>query len=171
MYNNFMIQNTLNKYVIYTIDVWSNESTIYNLQKSLHYPNFNKIKTALVGCLVMQTVNINLENGLANKTPTSIWSINLDFQGQANSIILTINHSSKSLRLEQCTIQYNYIFNKKFNKLTFPWAKVYATTWYECYGATICSKVLVNVCKAISSSLTYVILSKVTKKRHLKIAC
>jgi hypothetical protein len=40
---------------------------------------------------------------------------------------------------------------------------------HKCLEATICSKVLVDVYKAFSPGLTYVMLSKVTERRHLKI--
>jgi hypothetical protein len=36
--------------------------------------------------------------------------------------------------------------------------------------STICSKVLVNVCKAFFFGSTYIMLPKVTKRKHFKIA-
>jgi hypothetical protein len=59
MYKNFMISNMLKKFVIHTIDVQFNPSTIDNLQGLLYYPNFNEMKAVVVGCLVMLTFNIN----------------------------------------------------------------------------------------------------------------
>jgi hypothetical protein len=59
------------------------------------------MKTAVVGCLVILTININLEKGLTNKTSAYIWSMNLGFQGLVDSINLTIKHSSKILKVEE----------------------------------------------------------------------
>ena len=78
MYNNFMVSSIFHKSAIYSIDVRSNATNTDELQGWLHDPNFNYIKSIAVGCLVMLTVNINLEQGLANGTPASVESINLD---------------------------------------------------------------------------------------------
>jgi hypothetical protein len=63
-----------------------------------------------------------------------------------------------------------YTFNSKFFKSTFPLVLAYAMAGHKCQGATICSKVLVDVRKAFSFGLTYVMLSRVTKRTHLRIA-
>ena len=123
-----------------------------------------------MGCLVRLTVNINLESELVNGTPTSIQSINLDLQGQVDSITVTIHHSNKSLKLTRHTIWYKYTFNGKFYKFTFLLALAYAMTRHKYQGAIICSMVLVDVCKAFCLSLTYVMFSRITKSKHLKIA-
>jgi hypothetical protein len=170
MYNNFMVSSIFHKSAIHSIDVRSNATNIDELQGWLHDPDFNQIKTVAVGCLVMLTVNINLGRGLANGTPASVQSISLDLHGQVDSITVTIHHSGKSLKLTRRTIQYKYTFNGKFYKSTFPLALAYAMTGHKCQGATICSKVLVDVRKAFSPGLTYVMLSRVTESRHLKIA-
>jgi hypothetical protein len=170
MYNSFMVSKVFHESTIHSINIRSNVTAIDELQGWLHDPDFIQIKTAVVGSLVMLTININLERKPANGTPASIWSINLDLQGQVDSIIVTINHSGKSLKLTRRTIQYKYTFNGKFYKLAFPLALAYAMTGHKCQRATICSKVLVDVRKAFSPSLTYVMLSRVTESRHLKIA-
>jgi hypothetical protein len=41
---------------------------------------------------------------------------------------------------------------------------------HKYHGATICSKVLIDVHKAFTLSLTYIMLSRVTERRHVKIA-
>jgi hypothetical protein len=43
MYKNFMISNMFDKFVIHTINVWSNASTIDNFQRLLYYQDFNEI--------------------------------------------------------------------------------------------------------------------------------
>jgi hypothetical protein len=87
-----------------------------------------------------------------------------------DSITVTIHHFGESLKLTRRTIQYKYTFNGKFYKSTFPLALAYAMTGHKCQGARICSKVLVDVRKAFSLGLTYVMLSRITESRHLKIA-
>jgi hypothetical protein len=72
MYNNFMVSNIFHESAIHSIDVRSNATNIDELQGWLHDPDFNQIKTVAMGCLVMLTVNINLERGLANGTPASV---------------------------------------------------------------------------------------------------
>ena len=61
VYNNFMVSSLFYKSAIHSIDVRSNTTDVDEFQGWLHDPNFNQIKTATVGCLVMLTVNINLE--------------------------------------------------------------------------------------------------------------
>jgi hypothetical protein len=165
-----MVSHIFHESAIHSIDVRSNATNIDDLQGWLHDPDFNQMKTAAVGCLVMLTVNINLKSRLAKGTPASVRSINLDPKGQVDSITVTINHSGESLKLTRHTIQYKYTFNRKFYKSTVPLALAYAMTGYKCQGATICSKVLVDVRKAFSPGLTNVMFSRLTESRHLKIA-
>jgi hypothetical protein len=119
MYNNFMVSNIFHESAIHSIDIRSNATNIDELQRWLYDSNFNQIKTVVVGCLVMLTVNINLERGLANGTPAFIQSISLDLQGHVDSITVTIHHFGKSLKLMRRTTQYKYTFNGKFYKSTF----------------------------------------------------
>jgi hypothetical protein len=132
IYNNFIVSNIFYESAIHSIDVRSNATDVDELQGWLHDPDFNQIKTAVVGCLVMLTVNINLERGLANGMPASIHSINLDLHGHVDSITVTINHSGESMKLTRRTVHYKYTFNGKFYKSTFPLALAYAMTAHKC---------------------------------------
>ena len=57
-----------------------------------------------------------------------------------------------------------------FYKSTFSLSLAYAMIGHKCHGATICSKVLVDVHKAFIPGLTYIMLSRVTERRDVKIA-
>jgi hypothetical protein len=132
MYNNFMVSKTFAESAIHTVDVRTNAGVVDDLQSWLQDPDFNQMKTAAVGCLVMLTININLERGLANGTPGSIQSINFDSHGKVDSITITINHLGESLKLKRRTTEYKYTFNGKFSKSTFSLALAYAMTGHKC---------------------------------------
>jgi hypothetical protein len=118
----------------------------------------------------MLTINSNLERGLANGTPTSIQSFNLNLQSYANSITVTINYSREFLKLRRHTIQYKFTFNMKFYKSMFSLPLAYAMTGHKCQGAILYYKVLIDIYKAFSAGLTYVMLSRVAGSRYMKIA-
>jgi hypothetical protein len=73
-------------------------------------------KTTSITCLVILNVNIDFERELANGTFAIIQSINLNRQGQVDSITVTINHFGEPLKLMRCTIQDKYIFIEMFYK-------------------------------------------------------
>jgi hypothetical protein len=99
------------------VSIWRGFSSSECLVQCLYHCQFPRIVTLpkfqwsedCYGCLFGQAnYQHYLEKELANRTSASVWSINLDFQGQVNSITLTINHSIKSLKLKRCTTQYKY---------------------------------------------------------------
>jgi ATP-dependent DNA helicase PIF1 len=62
-----------------------------------------------------------------------------------------------------------YTFDKKFYKSGFPIVLAYAMIGHKSQGATISTNVVVDIRNAFAPGLTYVMLSKVTNRKNLKI--
>jgi hypothetical protein len=73
------------------------------------------------------------------------------------------------MKLKRQTFQHKYTYEAYYYNASFPIVLAYTITGQKSQGATIASIVLVDVQNAFSLGLTYVMLSKMTNHRNLKI--
>ncbi len=97
-------------------------------------------------------------------------NIGFDILHKVDVITIMLSHFRLQLKVKKCTVKLNYNLEGRFYKLIFPLALAYVMIGHKSQGITFSSKVLVNIKNAFTLGLTYVMLSKVTKKNYLTIA-
>jgi ATP-dependent DNA helicase PIF1 len=93
-----------------------------------------------------------------------IQAIHLKEGTHVEAISICLLESSLLLKLKWRTTKFNYTYKGKFFKSTFPLALAYAITGHKAQGATVASKVVIDICDAFTPELTYVLLSRVIEK-------
>jgi len=82
------------------------------------------------------------------------------------SIIIKIISTNIQIMLKRQTLQHKYT-SKTYNyKTSFLIVLTYAITSHKAQGATIQSKVIIDIKNSFAPSLTYVMLSRVTKNSN-----
>ncbi len=93
-----------------------------------------------------------------------IWS-----QKQYHRYIVQLTTSSIKLILKKHTFQHKYRYDGSNYKTLFPITLAYVITGHKSQGATISSKVIIDIKEAFAPGLTYVMFLKVTNINNLKI--
>jgi hypothetical protein len=71
--------------------------------------------------------------------------------------------------LKKHTFQHRYTYNGYYYKESFSLTLAYVITSHKSPSTTISSKVIIDIKKAFALGFTYVMISKVTNKKNLKI--
>jgi hypothetical protein len=71
--------------------------------------------------------------------------------------------------LKKHTFQHKYTYNGYYYKESFSITLAYVITSHKSPGTTISSKVIIDIKKTFAPHLTYVMISKVTNKKNLKL--
>jgi hypothetical protein len=66
-------------------------------------------------------------------------------------------------------IQNKYDYQGHFYKVSFPLMLGCAITRHKSQGAMISSKVMIHICESFAQGLVYVMLSRVTSRKNLKV--
>ncbi len=69
--------------------------------------------------------------------------------------------------LSSIVCKFNYTYKEKNFKSTIPLTLAYAITGHKIQGGKIAAKAVIDICEAFTSGLTYILLSRVTKKNML----
>jgi ATP-dependent DNA helicase PIF1 len=162
-YNDIMITKLFFDLIIYLVDIHSNSFEVEEFDTWVNNPHFNLLKKVAINAKVMLTKNINIDKNMVNGALVVVVNIGFDIHHKMEVVAIMLNHSELQLKVKICTIKFNYTSKGKFYKSTFPLALAYAMTSHKSQGATISSKILVDIQNAFAPQLTYVMLFKVTK--------
>jgi ATP-dependent DNA helicase PIF1 len=147
----------------------TNATNIKHIQPWLNNKSFNHIHTVDVGALVMFTNNINIQKGVVNSAIATITSIIFYTKNNVTTIGVQLTTNFIKMVLKKHTFQHKYTYDGYYYKATFLITSTYAITRHKSQGATISSKVIIDIKEAFAPGLTYVMLSRVTNKKNLKI--
>jgi ATP-dependent DNA helicase PIF1 len=140
---------------------------IQNVNSWLNDSNFDHIKYIAIGAIVMLTKNINISKAIVNGAIAIITSIEFDNNKIIINITIKIHNSNTFIKLKIQTLQHKYTYKAYYYKTSFPIVQAYAITSYKAQGATIKSKVILDIKN--SFALTYVMLSRVINHSDLMI--
>jgi ATP-dependent exoDNAse (exonuclease V) alpha subunit len=170
-YNTIFLQKHFPTFEIYEEKMDTNATNIEHIQPWLNNKFVNYIHTIAVDALVMFTNNINIQKRAINGAIATISSIIFDPKNNITAIEVQLTTNSIMLKmiLKKHTFQHKYTYDGYYYKASFPITLAYAITSHNSQGATINSKVIINIEKAFAPGLTYFMFSKVTNRKNLKI--
>ena len=132
-------------------------------------PKFHRLPLIAVGAKVMLTTNMtNLENG-ANGDVGYITSWRCDSDGNVQTISVYLTRPNKTIRVCRTLSKQTTHSCGKYRKTTFPLALAYAMTGHKSQGATLCNTTVIHIDSAFVPGQAYVMLSRMTERRHLRI--
>lgn len=131
--------------------------------------HFHRLPFLAIGAKVMLTTNMTtLEQG-ANGDFAYVMSWKLDPNGDVKSIQVFVPRSNKLKQIGRSLSQSISHRCGHFRKCTFPLALAYAITGHKSQGGTLSDTTIIHMDGAFAPGLAYVMLSRVTERRHLKI--
>jgi ATP-dependent DNA helicase PIF1 len=121
-----------------------------------------------LGALVMLTENIDLKVGAANGTTGIVTKLEFDLENNVCSISIALNPSGYVQIVRKKSIQNKYDSQGHFYKASFPLMLAYAITGHKSQGATISSKVMIDIRESFARGSVYVMLSRVTSRKFFE---
>jgi len=122
-----------------------------------------------LGAFVMLIENIDLKVGATNGTIGIVTKLEFNLENNVCSISVAFNPLKYVQIVQKKSIQNKYDSQGHFYKASFPLMLGYAITRHKSQGATISSKVMIHICESFARTLLYVMLSRVTSQKILKI--
>jgi len=122
-----------------------------------------------LGALVMLSENIDLKVSAANGTTRIVTKLEFDLEDNVCSISIALNPSRYVEIVRKKSIQNKYDSQGHFYKASFPLMLGYAIIWHKSQDAMISSKVMIHVRESFARGLMYVMLSRITSQKNLKI--
>jgi len=147
----------------------TNVTNIKHIQPWLNNKSFNHIHTVAIGALVMFIDNINIQKGAVNGATTTITSMIFDTKNNVTDIEVQLTTNSLKKVLKKHTFQNKYTYDGYYYKASFPITLAYAIIRHKSQGTKISSKVIIDIKEAFALGLTYVMLSRFTNRKNLKI--
>jgi len=113
--------------------------------------------------------NINLKVGATNGTIGIRTKLEFNLKDNIYNIFVAFNSSRYMWIVWKKSIQDKYDFQGHFYKTSFPLTLCYAIIGHKSQSATISSKVMIHIRESFTKGLMYVMLSRVTSWKILKI--
>ncbi len=111
----------------------------------LHDSKFDHIRYVAIGARVMITKTINISKGVVDGTFAIVTSTTFNNDKIVTSIIIKIISTNIQIMLKRQTLQHKYT-SKTYNyKTSFSIVLTYAITSHKTQGATIKSKVIIDI--------------------------
>ena len=134
-------------------------------------PKFHTLPAVKLGCRVILLENLNLTVGACNGATGVVQSIH--YRGHEadrilNKIVILLD-TGTIVNVMRTRIDTQHVAAFRYYKTTFPLSLGRAMTGHRCQGATISSMLLLHITEAFCPGLLYVMLSRVTERRYLRI--
>jgi ATP-dependent exoDNAse (exonuclease V) alpha subunit len=122
-----------------------------------------------VGAAVIVTGNINLKASASNGARGIVEEI-VQINGKVEKIVVRLCSTDKLVSVRSRSKAGNLCHNaKQFTKHAFALRLAYALTCYKSQGATIANDAIIHVRDSFRSGLLYVMLSRVTERKLIKL--
>jgi ascorbate-specific PTS system EIIC-type component UlaA len=115
------------------------------------------------------TENVSIPKGVVNNATATVHEIECSIDGTITSITMQLTNTEVKMKLKRQAFQHKYTYEAYYYKASFLIVLAYAITSHKSQGATIASNVLIDIRKAFSPRLTYIMLSRVTNRKNMEI--
>ena len=154
------------------------------MDKWLHDKEFHNLHEVALDCRVLCNLNTNHDRGVVNGCTgvvvgicfTDGTEISLDNRvipptctRSVKKILVLLDHTHEVYPFSRTDMESKYHDGKQYVKRTFPLMPAYAVTGRRVQGATLSGPVTVYVTELFTPGLLYVILSRVTDRKFLRI--
>ena len=159
------------------VDIASSKNCrgVNDLKPWLEDPKFHELPDIAVGAKVMCTQNGPPGSGLVNGLSGTVVAL-LNQKGgvvrdgrKFGAISVHFDGQAAPILVKRVRSKIRYHEGGSYRKSTFPLILAYAMTGHRSQGATIAFTMLVDIKSAFAPGLLYVILSRVTNRKFLKI--
>jgi len=154
---------------IYAIQLETNARNVEHIQSWVNNKRFNHMQHVALGALVMLIENIDLKIRAANGIIGIVTKLEFDLEDNVCSIFVALNPLGYVQIVWKKSIQNKYDSQGHFYKASFLLMLDYAITRHKSQGAMISSKVMIHIRESFARGLVYVMLSRVTSYKNLKI--
>lgn len=163
------------------LNIKSNAWNVPAIQEWLYDADFWDTKHIAIGAHVILTSNVDLTIGAANGARATVTAIEMPSrqpQSQLQptliksiTVKLDVGGAEIKLRMSEYASKHSSATGKPmaYYKLKFPIVLAHAMTAHKCQGATIAGNTLVHVRDAFVPGLLYVMLSRVTERRFIRV--
>lgn len=154
---------------IVEVNVHTNAPTDSGQKQWISDSKFHQLTHIAIGCRVLLTENVDISSQAANGSGGEVHDLLFD-ENDLSTIIVKLHSNGKLVRIVRSCTKYKRIKNLiSYQKSTFPLMLGYSMTGHKSQGCTLIGKVLVVLTEAFAPGLTYVMLSRVTNRKNLKI--
>jgi hypothetical protein len=124
-----------------------------------------------IGAKVIITDNVDMDRGASNGSTATVLKLGYRL-GKLNKITVKLDGNGHEVIMRsRGLVDGSFsIGSSNFSKLTFSLSLGYAMTGHSCQGATIAKHVVIYSCEGFCPGLLYVMLSRVTESRFVRIA-
>ncbi|MCO5560304.1 hypothetical protein L7F22_049756 [Adiantum nelumboides] len=154
---------------IQEVHVQTNVEEESALNNWINDSKFHELHAIAIGARCMITSNIDLSVGAANGAVCMITKIEKSTEKNVTSIVVLIIATNKFVILRRSKHKQTSINGTWYHKSTFPLSLAYAMTNHKSQGATIHNKLLLVFKDAFAPGLAYLMLSRITDRKNLKI--
>ncbi|MCO5562774.1 hypothetical protein L7F22_016406 [Adiantum nelumboides] len=168
-YNILVLQRSFNSTEIQEVHVKTNAEEESALNSWINDSKFHELHAIAIGARCMITGNIDLSVGEANSAICTIIEMEKSTDENVTSIVVSIIATNKFVTLRRLKHKQTSINGTWYHKSTFPLSLAYAMTGHKSQGATIHNKLLLVFKDAFALGLAYVMLSRITDRKNLKI--
>jgi ATP-dependent exoDNAse (exonuclease V) alpha subunit len=141
-----------------------------DVQAQLQQPDFHTLTHVAQGARVVLTANLDLANGACNGAIGQVTSVHHNSAGVLYRITMVLAHNNHTINVYRSKHRTRYVELHAYSMHTFPLMLAYAITGHRCQGATFHTPVILHVRSTDwCPGLMYVMLSRVTNRRLLKI--
>ena len=117
----------------------------------------------------MITRNGDMELGIVNGATGILAAVKYDRHDEYKQMQIRLDDTGKVVKIHRTLTNRIWENRSTYSKSTFPCILCYAITAHKAQGATIASSCLIHATSCFAAGLMYVMLSRVTERRHLKI--
>ena len=143
--------------------------------------SFHLLSHVAIGCRVIYTFTQNKRTGATNSATGTITAVDLAAerppccpealrdQPWVQAVHVRLDGSGKTVRVSRTRTETKHDNGHAFTKRTFPLSLGYAMTAHRCQGATLKGTTILHVRSAFAPAQVYVMLSRVTSRRRLRV--
>ncbi|KAG2482459.1 hypothetical protein HYH03_018605 [Edaphochlamys debaryana] len=135
----------------------------------LQDPDFHTLPQVAVGARVMITQNLALQKGSVNGATGVVQALEVGGGGDVVSIEVLLDHNGGVVKVGRSETEFRCTGGFKFTKRSFPLALGWAITGHKSQGGTYKTQTVVHARSCFVPGLMYVMLSRVTESRLLRI--
>ena len=139
-----------------------------NLQSWVENEKHHSLTHVCVGARLMVNENLDVGRGVANSAMAEAVDVRVGVDGEVQKVEAQLLSNECNHMFTRSKVHRKY-HGRGFWKKMFPLTLAYALTAHKCQGATIHGPGIIHVRKAFAPGMLYVMLSRFTERKNIRI--